>query len=353
MYSEPTISPNFVVRQKRKFFRHPLVIGGIASIIFIALFGFVTLLSGGSPSNDDTPVDSASVSVRIVEETPEVESVQPTISRIQPTPIAVINVSQPIPDEETSQALDPETTCNIRPTGDVNVNIRSGPDLQFTLISVLSARQTAPAISVSDNRWFEIRNHDGTIGWVGGSVVDEFGECETLPVVKTPVCDVKNTTGNRVNIRAQANTNSRVVRTLAVDDILMADGQTADGWYRILLTGELGWIYRDVVQLGDACSNIPLISANEPTPVPAVNTSLVFNEEDCVIESFTGNSIDLYKRPDLTSSVVAKLNKAMKASRISSNGWYEIEGFGWAFAGDVVTQGLCRLLPTVDAEDVR
>ncbi len=355
MYSEPTISPNFVVRQKRKLSRHPLVIGCIILFVTLVLFAIFSLLSSITSSLDNQTVNPASVSVRIVaEETPAIAVVVPTS---EPTPVPeIINIAHTISnDTNTPSALLVETVtaCSIRPSGDINVNIRSGPDIQFSLLSTLPVRQTVSAIAVSDNRWFQIENNDGTIGWVGGSVVDEIGDCEGLPQVQTPVCDVRNTTGNRVNIRAEASTDSPVIRILSTEDILMADGQTADGWYRILMTGELGWIYRDVVALSDACNAVALISANEPTPQPAVTTNLVFSEDACVVESFTGNAVDLFAQPNFDAAVVAKLNKAMQASQVSTNGWYEIDGFGWAFAGDIVTQGLCRLLPTVAPEDIR
>jgi len=357
MYSEPTISPNFVVRQKRKLFRNPIVIGGIVSIIGLITIALVVVLTGSTNIPEPTPT-SAVIAARIVETTPEVATNDPTPQPDVVISAEVMNVSQVVTSDDdttSSQTVDTETpACSIRPTGDVNVNIRSGPDMQFSLISVLNARQTVDAIAVSDNRWFQIENRDGTVGWVGGSVVDDIGDCATLPQVQTPTCQVKNTTGNRVNLRANPTTDARIIRTLTTDDVLMADGQTVDGWYRVLLNRELGWIYRDVVALSPECKAVATISAEEPVPQPVTSASnLAFNDADCVVESFTGNSVDLHKRPDLSSAVTAKLNKAMKASRLSTNGWYEIDGFGWAFGGDLLTRGLCRLLPTVAPETIR
>jgi len=356
MYSEPTVSPNFVVRQKRKLFRNPLVIGGIFSIIVVVIVSVIALMSGNNTTSDPAPT-APNISARIVTETtPEVTSAEPTPEPDLVIPAEVVNVSQPTRNEgnaTSSQTADLTPSCSIRASGDINVNIRSGPGMPFSLIGVLEARTTVDAIAISDNRWFEIENSDGTIGWVGGSVVDDIGDCGILPQVATPVCEVSNNTGNRVNIRAKANTNARIIRTLLTDDVLMADGQTADGWYRVLLNRELGWIHSDVVASSGGCSTLAVIAADEPEPQPVVNSDLAFTDEDCVVESFTGNTVDLHKTPDLTSAVVAKLNKAMKVSRMSTNGWYEIEGFGWAFGGELVTSGLCRLLPTVAPEQIR
>lgn len=354
MYSEPTISPTFVVRQKRKMLRNPLVLGGLIAIILVVLSGILSLLTSLAATPAEPEPHIHLKSMLIVESTPEVE---PTVA-----PDLVINTSAFTPSEPantventvSSQTVERKPRCQITTTGDTNVNIRSGPDVSFSLISSLSNRNTVNAIAASDNRWFQILNTDGTIGCVGGSVVDETGDCTDLSTIATPVCSVKNTTGNRVNIRDRANTNSNVIRTLSVDDMLMADGRTSDGWYRILLTGELGWIYQDVVALSDACTQTAVISANEPTPEPALNdTPIVFNSDDCVVESFTGSTIDLREGPGMEFAVVAKMSKAMVANRLSSNGWYEIDRFGWAFAGDLVYGGLCNLLPTVQPDQIR
>lgn len=357
MYSEPTISPNFVVRQKRKLIRHPLVIGGVVGLMLLGIGGILALLDSSMP-NEDAPIESTSqiqFESRIVFEPTAVP--QPTAQPDLIVNTSNFTASEPeLNDDHTApaQSVALQPRCRITTTGDTNVNIRSGPDLTFSLISSLSNRDTVNAIARSDNLWFEILNTDGTIGWVGGSVVDESGNCDDLPMIATPACSIENTTGNRVNIRDRASTESNVIRTLAVDDLLMADGRTDDGWYRILIPGELGWIYKDVVALGDGCSQVKVISASEPDPQPAMQeTPLAVKEDDCVVESFTGNSVDLRKGPGMEFDVVAKMSKSMVASRLSTNGWYEVEGFGWAFAGDLVYGGLCSLLPTVQPDEVQ
>jgi SH3-like domain-containing protein len=353
MFSEPTISPNFVVRQKRKLIRHPLVIGGIIGLLILIVGGMVTLLGSMNTPNEDSEIEPT-VDLGIIAETPsQVEMTVNTPIIIQAPPIVTSIPILSTDNATSSQTASVQPRCNITTTGDTNVNIRSGPDITYTLISSLSDRVSTHAIAMSDNRWFQILNTDGTIGWVGGSVVDETGDCENLATMQTPTCSVKNTTGNLVNIRNNPSTTSNVIRTLATTDLLMADGRTDEGWYRIALAGGLGWIYKDVVALSDACNTVPIISANEPIPKPAVSQNhLVFNETDCVVESFTGSVVDLRKGPGMEFVVVAKMNKAMVASRLSSNGWYEINGFGWAFAGDLVYGGLCNLLPTVIPDDM-
>jgi SH3-like domain-containing protein len=354
MFSEPTISPNFVVRQKRKLIRHPLVMGGILCIVIIGIAGLVTLFTPKDTTSDEPEVRITFESRIIFDATPEAnETQEPTIVIQAP----VIDSSEPIINDDntaSSQTASVQPRCKITTTGDTNVNIRSGPDIIFSLISSLSNRDSVDVIASSDNRWFQILNTDGTIGWVGGSVVDKTGDCESLSQIQMPACAVKNTTGNLVNIRNNASTDSNIIRTLASSDLLMADGRTIEGWYRILLTGELGWIYQDVVALSDACGAVPIISANEPIPQPALSeTSVVFNDGDCVVESFMGTAIDLRKGPGMEFAVVAKMSKPMVANRLSSNGWYEIDGFGWAFAGDLVYGGLCNLLPTITPDEIR
>lgn len=360
MFSEPTISPNFVVRQKRKVSRNPLIIMGVVGMFLLVGIGLMSL-TATPVTPEETPVPTVNITFesRIVfQSTP-----QPTQATNQSNIILENRVTIPAPNSNntTSQTESAsQATCTITPADGANINVRSGPDLTFSIISSLSAGQNVGAIAVSDNLWYQIKTFDGSIGWVGGSVTDEKGDCASLRQVKTPVCSVKNTTGNRVNIRYGASTSKDIIRVLLVEDLLMADGKTQDGWYRVALNTQMGWIYQDVVSLSDACATLPIISASEPVPdvvnisnVSAGSNGLAFDADDCVIESFNGNTIDLHEGPGLEYAVVAKMNKAMAVSQRSTNGWYEVDGFGWAFAGDLVYRGLCNLLPTISPEEAR
>jgi hypothetical protein len=74
-----------------------------------------------------------------------------------------------------------DAACTVSST--TNVNIRSGPGLDFTVISSLPPSTPLVVEAQSTNGWFQA---SGSTGWVSGSVVTASGNCITLPLVNPP-----------------------------------------------------------------------------------------------------------------------------------------------------------------------
>ncbi len=74
-----------------------------------------------------------------------------------------------------------------------NVNVRSGPGTDYDLVGLLSSGQSAVVIDTSGNGdWFNVQLSDGTIGWVGSSVVDSSA-VHMATTVSAPVAALPTT----------------------------------------------------------------------------------------------------------------------------------------------------------------
>ncbi len=130
------------------------------NLLFIAIASvFLVLLSAcGGDSEDEQPLVTVTEDV---EDTAVVE-VAPTYTPVEPTDMP------PIPSTAVSTAT---SVPSIQANG--NVNVRSGPGTDYDLVGLLSNGQSAVVIGTSGNGdWFNVQLSDGTIGWVGSSVVD-------------------------------------------------------------------------------------------------------------------------------------------------------------------------------------
>lgn len=68
----------------------------------------------------------------------------------------------------------------------INVNIRSGPGLNYQVISTLVAYSPLPVIGTSaDGAWHVVQLGSGQ-GWISSSVTSVVGPCTNLPVVPPP-----------------------------------------------------------------------------------------------------------------------------------------------------------------------
>jgi hypothetical protein len=74
-----------------------------------------------------------------------------------------------------------DAACSV--TSTTNVNIRSGPGLEYTVINSLPASTPLVVEAQSTNSWFRA---NGNSGWVSGSVVTSSGNCIALELVNPP-----------------------------------------------------------------------------------------------------------------------------------------------------------------------
>ncbi|MBI1257088.1 MAG: SH3 domain-containing protein [Chloroflexi bacterium] len=76
--------------------------------------------------------------------------------------------------------------CSATSSAGGSVNLRSGPGTNYAVMNTLPLGQVVPVLARwTGGAWFEV-NINGTVLWVGGSVVSLSGDCTALPLVNAP-----------------------------------------------------------------------------------------------------------------------------------------------------------------------
>ena len=86
----------------------------------------------------------------------------------------VENPPEPTPEPETPSAGDKV----IVTTGPDNLNLRSGPEITYLIIDILSSGTVLEVIG-TEGAWLEVITPDGKEGWVHGNYVELYTETET------------------------------------------------------------------------------------------------------------------------------------------------------------------------------
>jgi len=148
-------------------------------------------------------------------------------------------------------------------TANENVNIRTGPGVDYENVGILKEGENAGIIAYNnDSTWWAIRypNPPLDIGWVSADYVTQIGD---VTIVPTPAPGVPILT-------AAANLNIRSGPGIGFDKIgLILIGQSAEvvgvskdsEWWAIkvpLAQGERGWVTANFSQVGNA-QDVPII----------------------------------------------------------------------------------------------
>ncbi len=81
----------------------------------------------------------------------------------------------------------PYAPCSVTSSSGVNINLRSGPGLDFSIEGTL-VYGTALSVNGHSNGWYQVIDNGRTV-WVSGSVTSTSGDCSAVPDVTPPVLD--------------------------------------------------------------------------------------------------------------------------------------------------------------------
>lgn len=112
----------------------------------------------------------------------------------------------------------------------IGVNVRQEPSTDSTIIGGLKQHQQVVVTgALSDSDWYQV-SYAGTTGYV----YDDYLMPEMPQTMKATI---------QVNMREEATTNSAIIKTLAVGDIIKASELTDNGWYKFSIDGVIGYAY--------------------------------------------------------------------------------------------------------------
>jgi len=156
-----------------------------------------------------------------------------------------------------------------------NLNVRSGPSIDYLPLTVLSETNVALEITGRNEigDWVQVCCVEGETesGWVFTANLDlsEAVNLEMLPLVPNPLPQVEITV-SRLNVRRGPGTEYDVLAIAEEASTYTVSGQLIDGsWWQVCcIDGETGWVFSESVRLLGLPDTVPF--ANVP-PVEETN----------------------------------------------------------------------------------
>lgn len=166
------------------------------------------------------------------------------------------------------------------------LNVRSGPGVTYSVITVVSQGQTVMLIGRNANSsWAKIRLANNTEGWVNASLLTPNVAISSLPFADSPAAPeppVPVAPGAVLSLRSGPGFNYPVTGSVYQGLRVTAIGRNANStWLKVRLSdGQEGWIGAQYVQLTIPVGNLPLmdgtVSGGTPptgaTPTPPATT---------------------------------------------------------------------------------
>jgi uncharacterized protein YraI len=159
----------------------------------------------------------------------------------------------------------------------------------------------------------------------------------------TGVCSLSSALEAGVNVRLGPGEEHNVLTVLPRGSFLTPDARSDNGWYRVLVNNQIGWVLGSVVNLNGPCHTL-LLSA----PIPVVPTAVP--AATCSVSAAT--NVNIRSGPGTNFAVIGALRAgaSLPVSGRSDNGWYVVtsgEQQGWVSGAVVTASGLCHLMPLV------
>ena len=205
-----------------------------------------TVDKGGNPGTSEQPIPP----------TPQPEPEQPAPVPPAPQP------TQPTPDPEpTPQPRQGQTTARL--------NLRTGAGTNHRIIRTLPVGQTVTILSES-NGWMHVRvgNEEGFVSSEWVRVTSGGGNSAPAPSQPTPAPETsQGQTIARLNLRAGAGTNHRIIRTLPLGQTVTILSES-NGWMRIRVGNEEGFVSSEWVRVTNGGGNS---APSQPAPTPGAS----------------------------------------------------------------------------------
>ena len=252
-----------------------------------------------------------------------------------------------------------DTTSTVTATALVAtgaLNVRSGPGVNFSVITVASQGQTVMLIGRNANSsWAKIRLGNNTEGWVNASLLTPNVAISSLPLADSPAAPepaVPVAPGSVLSLRSGPGLNYPATGSVYQGLRVTAVGRNADStWLKVLLSdGQEGWIGAQYVQLSIPVGNLPVVDgttappASTATPAPAANSATVA----------TG-ALNVRSGPGIGYGVVAAAYQGQVVTLLARNSissWLKIQlsnGVqGWANVTLLSTSANINSLPVED-----
>ena len=186
--------------------------------------------------------------------------------------LPVVWTPAPAPPTPTPPIQQPNTA--IVATGALNV--RSGPGVSYSVVTVVQGGQTLQLLGRNANAsWVQVRTPSGHVGWVNATLIQTSTSIQSLPIVGAgapPTPGAVVITG-AANVRSGPGTVYNVVAVATNGQQVALLGRNADSsWVQIRLgNGTVGWINSSLVQPNVPIGSLPVVGDAPATPGAVVN----------------------------------------------------------------------------------
>jgi len=185
------------------------------------------------------------------------------------------------------------------------LNVRYGPGLSHNVMTQVEEDDRLFLLG-EENKWYKVRLGDDQVGWVASWLVD-------ADAITQENQQFARVTGEAVNIRQYANTDSEILGTVYHDTELQVLYQEGS-WYQVLYMGQVAWIHGDYIELIEP----PAASEATPNDVQASDATLVTIGE--------APSTNIRSEGSMDGEVIYRAEPGEQFEYLdSANGWYQIQ----------------------------
>jgi len=165
--------------------------------------------------------------------------------------LLVLALQQPEFIVAQTTGTDASATVQATATTTDSLNLRSGPGLSFSVISVLPAGVQVDLTGLADTNGFRSVSFEGQNGWAFGAYLADDAA--------SPSPNATATTTDSLNLRSGAALSASVVTILPAGAIVTLTGQNVNGFRSVTYMGFSGWAFGAYLDL-----------QGTPTPPPSI-----------------------------------------------------------------------------------
>lgn len=204
-----------------------------------------------------------------------------------------------------------ETTKQVVVQGTV-ANVRNGPGVGYSSLGQVKAGDVLQVIQEKDG-WILVNAPSVGQAWIAGWLVIEKKSTATQASYSENTAHYLMINKNVVNIRTGPSTNYTILTKVGLNEKHLVLEQK-DGWFKIQIGAQQGWVSGEVVQYPVAA---PTSSGQNTSPAPTVLP------EALVV---TGNIVNLRTGPDLQYAVQTKVYQGERLLVLAKQGdWYQVQ----------------------------
>lgn len=149
--------------------------------------------------------------------------------------IPVVDLNEKVEAESTTYSKKQEKTTKIVEVGRYNLNVRKGPNTNYSIVRTVSAGTKLKYISTCSNGWYKVE-YKGSTGYVS----NDYSKLKTISAESNENTDnikkVGKVTVNKLNIRNGPGTNYSIKKTMSEGSVVGIIKSYNNGWSKVKLS---------------------------------------------------------------------------------------------------------------------